>query len=49
MLKQLSKQLNEGTLEMPVTIFSPPENEFDNFSENMNIAQETFPLCLQFH
>lgn len=38
MLKQLSKQLNEGTLEMPVTIFSPPENEFDNFSENMNIA-----------
>jgi hypothetical protein len=43
-LKQISKQLNEGTLEMPVTISSPPEDELDNTTENMNIVLENISI-----
>jgi len=38
--KKMSQALNEGTLQMIVAIVSPPENESDVVSENMNIVTE---------
>jgi len=38
--QKMSQALNEGTLQMIVAIVSPPENESDVVSENMNIVAE---------
>jgi hypothetical protein len=39
LLKALSQQLNEGKVQVIVSVYSPRENEFD-FAENMNIQVE---------
>src|SRR5919108_3597075 len=38
--QRMSQALNEGTIRMTVAIVSPPENESDAVTENMNIVVE---------